>query len=107
MKNFENVCLHMWRRRLAGHDDEDANAVQQRRPHDRPNQKYKRESDNERKPFNRQTTNSPPSASRQSTPRDKKSGRDETKQNAGKKKGLICCRCGGKGHPDKALPVSG
>ena len=75
-----------------------SNAVQRRRPHDRPHQKYKRESDNERKPFNRQTTNSSPSASRQPTPRDKKSRRDETKQNAGKKKGLICYRCGGKGH---------
>ena len=67
-------------------EDEDVNAVQQRRTFDRPNQKHKQESDNERKPFNRRTTNSSPSASRQSTPRDKKSGSDETKQSAGKKK---------------------
>ena len=31
-------------------EDEDVNAVQQRRPHDRSNQKHKQESDNERKP---------------------------------------------------------
>ena len=30
-------------------EDEDVNAVQQRRPHDRSNQKVKQESDNERK----------------------------------------------------------
>ena len=36
-------------------EDEDVNAVQQRRPFDRPNQKHKQESDNERKPFNRRT----------------------------------------------------
>ena len=34
-------------------EDEDVNAVQQRRAHDRSNQKHKQESDNERKPFNR------------------------------------------------------
>ena len=79
-------------------EDEDVNAVQQRSPFDRSNQKHKQESDNERKPFNRRTANSSPSASRQSTPRDKKSGCDETKQSAGKKKRLICYRCGGKGH---------
>ena len=79
-------------------EDEDVNAVQQRRPFDRSNQKHKQESDDERKPFNRRTANSSPSASRQSTPRDKKSGSDETKQSAGKKKRLICYRCGGKGH---------
>ena len=61
-------------------EDADVNAVQQRRPHDRSNQKHKQESDNERKPFNRRTANSSPSASRQSTPRDRKSGSDETKQ---------------------------
>ena len=84
-------------------EDEDVNAVQQRRPFDRPNQKHKQESDNERKPFNRRTANSSPSASRQSTPRDKKSGSDQTKQSAGKKKRLICFKCGGKGHlPDSA-----
>ena len=55
-------------------EDEDVNAVQQRRPFGRSNQKHKPESDNERKPFNRRTANSSPSASRQSTPRDKKSG---------------------------------
>ena len=59
-------------------ENEDVNAVQQRRPHDRSNQKRKQESDNERKPFNRRTANSPPSAPRQSTPRDKKPGKDET-----------------------------
>ena len=85
-------------------EDEDVNAVQQRRPHDRPNQKCKRESDKDRKPFNRQTTNSSPRASRQSTPRDKKSGRDETKQNARKKESLIFYRCGGKGHPARLCP---
>ena len=52
--------------------DEDVNAVQQRRPFDRSHQKHKQESDNERKPFNRRTANSSPSTSRQSTPRDKK-----------------------------------
>ena len=35
-------------------EDEDVNAVQQRRPYGRPNQKPKRESDSERKPSNRQ-----------------------------------------------------
>ena len=61
-------------------EDEEVNAVQQRRPHDRSNQKHKQESDNERKPLNRQSTKSSPSASRQSSPRDKKLGgrRDET-----------------------------
>ena len=39
-------------------EDEDVNAVQQRRPFDRSNQKHKQESDNERKPFNRRTANS-------------------------------------------------
>ena len=39
-------------------EDEDVNAVQQRRPHDRSNQKHEQESDNERKPFNRRTANS-------------------------------------------------
>ena len=42
-------------------EDEDVNAVQQRRPHDRSNQKHRQESDNERKPVNRQTANSTPS----------------------------------------------
>ena len=85
-------------------EDEDVNAVQQRRPHDRPNQKHKQESDNERKPFNRRTANSSPSASRQSTPRDRKLGSDETKQSAGKKKRLICYKCGGKGHLARLCP---
>ena len=52
------------------------------------------------KPSNRRT----PSASRQSTPRDKKLGNDETKQSAGKKKRLICYKCGGKGHPARLCP---
>ena len=60
-------------------EDEDVNAVQQRRPFDRSNQKHKQDSDNERKTFNRRTANSSPSASLQSTPRDKKSGSDETR----------------------------
>ena len=85
-------------------EDEDVNAVQQRRPHDRPNQKHKQESDNERKPFNRRTANSSPPASRQSTPRDRKLGSDETKQSAGKKKRLICYKCGGKGHLARLCP---
>ena len=85
-------------------EDDDVNAVQQRRPYDRPNQKHKQESDNERKPFNRRTANSSPSASRQSTPRDKKSGGDETKPIAGKNKRLICYRCDGKGHPARLCP---
>ena len=84
-------------------DDEDANAAQ-RCPHNRFNQKPKQESDNERKPFNRQTANSSPSASRQSTPREKKSANDETKQNATRKKRLVCYRCGGKGHPARLCP---
>ena len=85
-------------------EDEDVKAVQQRRPHDRSNQKHKQESDNEREPFDRRTANLSPSASRQSTPRDKKPGSDETKQSAGKKKRLICYRCGGKGHPARLCP---
>ena len=52
-------------------EDEDVNAVQQRRPHDRSNQKHKQES---RKPFNRRSANSSPSAPRLSTPRDHKPG---------------------------------
>ena len=71
-------------------EDEDVHAIQQRRLHDRSYQKHRQESDNERKPFNRRTTNLSPSASRQSTSRDKKPGSDETKQNAGNKKRLIC-----------------
>ena len=82
-------------------EDEDVDAVQQRRPHDRSNQKHKQESDNERKRFNRRTANSSTSAPRQSTPRDKKPGSDETKQSAGEKKRLICYMCGGKCHPAK------
>ena len=85
-------------------EDGDVSAVQQRRPFDRPNQKHKQESDNERNPFDRRTANSSPSASRQSTPRDKKSGSDETKQGPGKKKRLICYKCGGKGHPARLCP---
>ena len=54
--------------------DEDVNAVQQRRLHDRSNQKHK------------------------------ESGSDETKQSAGEKKRLICYRCGGKGHPARLCP---
>ena len=83
---------------------EDVDAVQQRRPNDRSNQKHKQESDNERKPLNRRTANLLPSASRQSTPRDKKPGSDETKQSAGGKKLLICYRCGGKGHLARLCP---
>ena len=66
-------------------EDEDVNAVQQRRPHDRSNQKHKQESVNERKPFNRRTANSSPSpsATQQSTPIDRKPGSDETKQSVG------------------------
>ena len=85
-------------------EDEGVNAVQKRRPFDRSNQKHKQESDNDRKPFNRRTANSSPSASRQSTPRDNESGSDETKQSSGKKKRLICYRCGGKGHPARLCP---
>ena len=40
----------------------------------------------------------------QSTPCDKKPRSDETKQIAGKKKRLICYRCGGKGHPPRLCP---
>ena len=123
MKNFEIACLHMWERKLAGQDsnggaqpmdighidkyegeDEDVNAVQQRRSQDRSKQRHKQESDNERKFCNRRTANPSPSASRQSTPRDKKPESDETKQSAGKKKRLICYRCGGKGHPARLCP---
>ena len=71
-------------------EDEDVNAVQQRRLHDRSDQKHRQESDSEREPPNRRTVNLSPSASRQSTPRDKKPGSDETKPSAGKKKRLIC-----------------
>ena len=42
-------------------EEEDVNAFQQRRPHDRSNQKHKQESDNYRKPFNRRTANLSPS----------------------------------------------
>ena len=79
-------------------EDEDVNAVQQRRPHDRSNQKHKQESDNERKPFNRLTATSSPSASRQSTPKDTKSVSDETEQSAGRQKASHLLR-GGKRHP--------
>ena len=85
-------------------EDEDVNAVQQRRLHDRSNQKHKQESDSERKPINRQTPNLSPSASHQSTPRDKKAGSDEMKPGAGRKKRLIFYRCGGKGHPARLCP---
>ena len=84
-------------------EDEDVNAVQQRRPHDRSHQKHKQLSDNERKPFNRRTANLSPSAPRQSTPRDKKPWSGETNQSAGEKKRLVCCRCG-KGHPARLCP---
>ena len=85
-------------------EDEDVNAVQQRRLHDRSNQKHKQESDSERKPLNRRTPNLSPSTSRQSTPRDKKPGSDEMKPATGRKKRLICYRCGGKGHPARLCP---
>ena len=85
-------------------EDKDVNAVQQRRSRDRSNQKRRQESDNERKPLNRRIANLSPSASRQSTPRDKKPVSDQTKPGAGKKKRLICCRCGGKGHPARLCP---
>ena len=73
MKNFEIVSAYVGEK-LAGQDanggaqpmdigqidksegeDEDINAVQQRRPHDRSIQKRQQESDNEPKPFNRGT----------------------------------------------------
>ena len=87
-------------------EDEDVNAVQQRRPHDRFNQKYKRESDNKRKLFNRQTTNSSPPASRQSTSRDKKSGRDERSRMRARE-GSHLLQVWWKGPSCQALPVSG
>ena len=79
--------------------------VQQRRPHDRSNQKHKQESDNERKPFNRRTANSSPSAPRQSTPREKKSGSDETKQ-CGPEKASHLLQVWWKGPSCQALPIS-
>ena len=85
-------------------EGEDVNAVQQRHSHDRSNQRQKQGSDNERKPCNRRTANPSASASRQSTPRHKKPGSDETKQGVGKKKRLICHKCGGKGHPATLCP---
>ena len=87
-------------------EDEDVNAVQQRRPFDRSNQKHKQESDNERKPFNRRTANSSPSASPQSTPRDKKSWSDETKQSPGKKKTSHLLQVWWNGPSCQALPIS-
>ena len=120
MKNFEIACLHMWERSWLDKmqevelmdigqidksegKDEDVNAVRQRRPFDRSNQKQKQESDNERKPFDCRT----PSASRQSTPRDKKSGSDETKQSAGKKeKASHLLQVWWKGPSCQALPIS-
>ena len=123
MQNFEIVCLHMWEEKLVGQDansggqpmdigqidkfegeDEDVNAVQQRCSHDRSDQKHKQESDNEWRFLNRRTTNLSPSAPRQSTPRNKKLWSDETKPSAGRKKRLICCRCGGKGHLARFCP---
>ena len=83
-------------------EDEDVTAIQQRRPHDRSNQKHKQMSDNERTPFNRRTANSSPSAA--SRLHDKKSGSDETKQSAGTKKRLISYRCGGNCHPARLCP---
>ena len=90
-------------RQLDKSDGDDVSAVQ-RRQHYRFIQKPKQEPDNVRKPFNRQAANSSPPASRQSTPRDKKSGYDETKQNAARKRRLVCNRCGGKGHPARLCP---
>ena len=85
-------------------EDEDVNAVQQRRPYDQSNLKPKQESDSERKPFNREAANPSPSAPRQSTLRDKKSGSDETKQSASKKRRLFWYTCGGRGHPARLCP---
>ena len=45
-------------------EDDDVNAVQQRRPYDLSNQKHKQESDIERKPFNRPTRHHQHHASR-------------------------------------------
>ena len=76
--------------------DENVNAVQQRRP---PNQKYKRESDSTvRLP----TRHHQHHANRFHQTRNR--GETRTKQNAGKKKSLICYRCGGKGHPARLSP---
>ena len=55
-------------------------------------------------PFNRQTAAPTSPASRWSTPRDKKLGHDEPKQNVGKKKVLVCYKCGGKGHSAWVCP---
>ena len=114
----------MWERKLAGQDanggaqpmdigqidksegeDEDVNAVQQRRPNDRSTQKHEQEFDNERKPFNRRTANSSPSAPRQSTPRNKNSRSGETKQCAGKKKTSLLPPVWWKGPSCQALPI--
>ena len=47
--------MDIWQIDKSEGEDEDVNAVQQRRLHDRSNQKHKQESDNERKPLNRRT----------------------------------------------------
>ena len=84
-------------------EDEDANAVQQRRPQDRSNQKHKQEPDNERRPFNRRTANSSPSALRQSTPREtRKTGAMRRKRV--RERRSVCNKCGGKGYPASLCP---
>ena len=122
VKSFEFVCLPLWEKKLAGQDasggaqpmdtgqvkskgeDEDVNAVQQRRPFDRPNQKHMQESDNERKPS---TVGLPirhhqHHASRLHETRNR-GGSDETKQSAGKSVSFAA-KCGGKGHPARLCP---
>ena len=103
MKNFEIACLACVGEKLAGQDasggaqpmdiwqidksegeDEDVNAIQQRRPHERSNQKH--------------NSITPIDPTRQGI------RSDETKQSAGNKKRLICNKCGGKGHPARLCP---
>ena len=91
MKNFENRVSAYVGEMLAGQDASggaqpiDIGQIVKSEGFEMSMQQHKQESDSERKPFNRRTANS-------------------SKQSAGKKKRLICHRCGGKGHPARLCP---
>ena len=123
MKNFEIVCLHMWERSWL-----DKMRTVGLNPWTLDRSTSPKERTKMSMQFNsaacmidptRNTSMSPTTSEKtstvglptrhhqrhpQSTPRDKKPGSDETKQSAGKKKRLICSRCGRKGHPARLCP---
>ena len=88
-------------------ENEDVNAVLQRRQHSRSNQKHKQESDNERKPLNRRTANSSPSASRQSTTRDRKVRERRHEAECGEEEASHLLQVWWKKSSCQALPISG